>query len=94
MKKLELGDWIREKKPDVLCLTETKLESEFDANGFGWKDYNVLRKGREGMFGGGVTIMTDKMVNAKRIYFKNTKVEIVKEHVEMLYIVVMYMHRR
>ena len=66
-KKLELGDYIREMKPEVICLTETKIDKDVVLEVLGWNNYNIWRKDREGKVGGGVLIMTHVKLKARNI---------------------------
>ena len=54
--RLELIDYLMEKKPDIVCLTETKLREEIQVN-FKEQGYNVWRRDRKGKAGGGVLVM-------------------------------------
>ena len=45
-RKLELVDYLREKKPEIVCLTETKLCEEIQTN-IENDNYNIWRKGRK-----------------------------------------------
>ena len=53
---LELRDYLIEKKPDVVCITETKLREEIKIS-FKEQGYNVWRRDRKGKAGGGVLII-------------------------------------
>ena len=50
---LELRDYLTERKPDVVCITETKLREEIQIS-FKQQGYNVWRRDRKGRAGGGV----------------------------------------
>ena len=65
----ELKDTIQEKKPDMICITETKLtkESSIEALGLDTRNYNVWRKERTCKEGGGIMIMTKKELTALEI---------------------------
>ncbi|MPC31817.1 hypothetical protein E2C01_025117 [Portunus trituberculatus] len=61
---LEVRDYLKEKKPDVMCIVETKLGAEIHVN-FKEEGYNSWRRDRKGK-GGGVLIMVhDNMVRAR-----------------------------
>ena len=55
------------KKPDIICITETKLTKESPIEALGLNDYNVWRKERTCKGGGGVMIMTKKELTALEI---------------------------
>ena len=76
-KKGELDELIKEKTPEIICLSETKLPRDVDAKVFGWKNYNVWRKDREKKFGGGVMILTHIGLNVKMLQLESNSAEIV-----------------
>ena len=57
-KQLELRDYLCRIKPDVMCITETKLADIIELIGIEDCDYNIHRKDRLGKSGGGVMILT------------------------------------
>ena len=63
----ELKDTIREKNPDIICITETKLTKESSIEALGLNNYNVWRKERTCKGGGGVMILTKKDLTALEI---------------------------
>ena len=82
-KLMEVRDLIREKKPQVVCLTETKLRNSITNDTLGFENYNVWRKDREGKQGGGVIILTNDKLQAKQIQMNNiNKVEMVAVEVK------------
>ena len=64
---MELRDIIQEKKPDIICITETKLTPEITFEALGLDDYNIWRKERTNKGGGGVMIMTKKELTVLEI---------------------------
>ena len=40
-KRLEIADLLREKKPMVFCMVETKVRKEINLELFGWEVYNI-----------------------------------------------------
>lgn len=54
-------------KPDVICITETKLDPSTDDVTLGLKDYNIWRKDRADGNGGGVAILTKKGIIIKEL---------------------------
>ena len=75
-KRLELTDMLREKKPMVFCMVETKVKKEIDLELFGWKDYNIWRKDRVGKFGGGVCILVHKCLRVKKLETETDRAEV------------------
>ena len=62
-----MRDIIQEKKPDIICITETKLTPEITFEALGLDDYNIWRKERTNKGGGGVMIMTKKELTVLEI---------------------------
>ena len=65
---LELKDYIRKSKPDVVCLTETKLKEEIQL-GTIVEGYNIWRKDRKGKTGGGVLILVKDDILVEEVEF-------------------------
>ena len=59
-KLMELEDIIKDKKPQVICLTETKLSTNILDDTLNFGNYNIWRKDRKIKQGGGVMILTSK----------------------------------
>ena len=74
-RKLELIDYIREKKPKVICLTETKLSP--DIRIILTEKYNIWRKDRKQKGGGGVMILTDTSIDVKNVEYGKNDTELV-----------------
>ncbi len=53
---LELKDYLKNNKPEVICLTETKPKEEIKL-GFAKDGYSTWRRDRKGKGGGGVMIL-------------------------------------
>ena len=66
-KRLEIVDLLREKKPMVFCMVETKVRKEINLELFGWEGYNIWRKDRVGRLGGGVCILVHNSLRVKNI---------------------------
>ena len=79
-RKLELNDYIREKEPNIICLTETKLSPDIGIiiN----EKYNIWRKDRKKKGGGGVMILTDTSINVKNVEYGQNDAEIVSIQIE------------
>ena len=56
---LEIKDYLTNKKPDVFCMTETKLKEEIYVN-FQQEGFKTWRRDRKGKGEGGVLIMVKK----------------------------------
>ena len=78
--RLELKDCLKELKPAIVCLTETKLydavKLDVDHN------YNVWRRDRVGKSGGGIMIMTSKDLVVKRVVYGEGRAEVMHVQVE------------
>ena len=53
---LEVKDYLKEKKPELLCLAETKLREEIQLS-FKEERYNIWRRDRVGKGGGGLLVV-------------------------------------
>ena len=73
--RLELQDYVMAEKPDIVCLTETKLNDKIKVNLD--NKFNIWRKDREGKGGGGVMIMTRKEINVDKVWYGKSKAEVV-----------------
>merc|ERR1712035_276981 len=63
---LELRDYLRLNKPDVVCITETKLKEEIHIQ-FQDEGYNMWRRDRKNKSGGGVAILTKANINVEEV---------------------------
>ena len=68
----ELKDRIQDKNPDIICITETKLESNTTDEALGLEQYNIWRKERKNRGGGGVMIMTKKELTTTEVELPTT----------------------
>ena len=73
---LELRDYIRKSKPDVVCLTETKLKEEIQLH-FQKEGYNMWRRDRKEKTGGGVLILAKDSINVEEVDYGEGAVELV-----------------
>uniref|UniRef100_A0A0P4W1H3 Uncharacterized protein n=1 Tax=Scylla olivacea TaxID=85551 RepID=A0A0P4W1H3_SCYOL len=73
-------DYLKEKNPKVVCLTETKLkeENQIVIN----NNYNIWRRDRIGKGGRGVMIMRRKESKTKIVKYGEGKAEIVSVNLE------------
>ncbi len=76
-KKLELTDLLKSKKPEIVCLTETKLKDILDINLLGWSEYNIWRRDRKGKQGGGVCILTSNKLKVTEINLVTERAEVI-----------------
>ena len=70
-KLAELRYRIQEKKPEIVCITETKLTKITNDEALGLEQYNIWRKERTSKEGGGVMMMTKKRTHSNRSTFEN-----------------------
>ena len=68
----ELKDRIQDKNPDIICITETKLESNTTDEALGLEQYNIWRKERKNRGGGGIMIMTKKELTTTEVELPTT----------------------
>ena len=72
---VEMRDYLRERKPDVVCLTETKLKEEIII-GFENEGYSTWRRDRKSKGGGGVMILTSKDILVEKVEYGGGMAEI------------------
>ncbi|MPC69835.1 hypothetical protein E2C01_064066 [Portunus trituberculatus] len=75
---LEVRDYLKKKKPDVMCIVETKLREEIHID-FKEVGYNSWRRDRKDKGRGGVLIMVILFAN----YYMGTIEEIFTQHPEL-----------
>ena len=73
--RLELQDYVMKEKPDIICLTETKLNEKITVNLD--NKYNTWRKDRQGKGGGGVMIMIKKEIKVDKVWYGGSKAEVI-----------------
>jgi len=73
--RLELEDYLKEEKPEIVCLTETKLNDETNIN-FA-KNYNIWRRDRRGKGGGGTMVMIKKELMVDQVLYGEGKAELI-----------------
>ena len=78
-KLCELRDLMTKDKPEIICLTETKLNSTISNATLNFEGYEVWRKDRESKPGGGVMILTKKDLKVKEANYVevSNKVELI-----------------
>lgn len=72
MEILEIKDIFKVNKPDILCLTETKLKSKIRSEIISCEGYDVWRKDRVGKTGGGIIVFTRKELEVTEMQVKQT----------------------
>ena len=81
-KKLELRDRIESSRPDIVCVTETKLNSDIEDGTLGLENYLIFRKDRKEKGGGGVMILVSTKLRMKQRKEIDSIVEMVEIEVE------------
>ena len=76
-KRLECMDYIRNKKPDIMCIVETKLRPNIETEWFEEGQYSLWRGDRVGRGGGGIMVLSKKDLTVKEVNFS-------KEHEEVI----------
>lgn len=79
--RLELGDYLKEEKPEIVCLAETKLNEgiNFDLD----NNYNIWRRDRSGKGGGGVMIMARKELGIDKVLYGEGKAEMISAKIKV-----------
>ena len=72
---LEIKDYLREHRPDVLCLSETKLKEVQVC--FKNEGYNIWRRDRKGKWGGGVLVLTKKDIYVDEVQYGEGMAEVI-----------------
>ncbi len=65
---LELKDYLKNNKSDVVCLTETKLKEEIKF-GFTKEGYSTWKRDRKGKTGGGVMILVKEDIVVEEVEY-------------------------
>ena len=79
-RKLELVDYLREKKPQIVCLTQTKLCEEIQTN-IENDNYNIWRKDRKDKKGGGVMPMIKSKIKVINVEYGKGKTELISANI-------------
>ena len=72
---LELKDYLRTSKPDVVGIVETKLKEEIKVD-FTKEGYNTWRRDRKGMGGGGVMLLVKEDIVVEEVEYGDGLAEI------------------
>lgn len=73
-----MRDYLLEKKPDVVCITETKLREEVQMS-FKKQEYTVWRRDRKDKAGGGVLKMVEDDIYIKEVQHGDGMAEILSK---------------
>ena len=73
---LEVRDYLKENRPDVLCLTETKLKENVHLS-FKEEGYNNWRRDRRGKGGGGVLIIVREDIYVEEVQYGDGMEEVI-----------------
>ena len=76
--QLELNDYIKEKKPDIIGLVETKLCGSETLIELGDQEYNMWKRNRSGKMGGGVMMLVKKDLIVDNTEIGKGKAEVLK----------------
>ena len=71
---LEVNDYLREFKPDIMCFTETKLSEDTFVQ-LGGENYRTWRRDRKNMGGGGVMIVAKNCIKIDSVELSEGKAE-------------------
>ena len=74
-KRLELLDYLREKKPDIMCIVETKLTEDINLILDEKCNYNIYRNDRKEGRGGGVIVLTTQNIKVSDIKYGSDNTE-------------------
>ncbi|MPC49430.1 hypothetical protein E2C01_043228 [Portunus trituberculatus] len=75
--KIELNDYLRENKPNIMGSTKTKLCERLEALDIGENSYNIW-KNREAIKGGGVMLLGKKELQVDEITYGKGSAEVLK----------------
>ena len=81
-KKLEIKEYIEGNKPGVICLAETKLNSEEGSKALGLENYTVYIKDRVGKEGGGVMLLVEEKLKSRRKVLPGNRPEVIDIEME------------
>ena len=75
---LEIQDYLKEEKPDIIGLVETKLTGDVNSFNIGDEDYNVWFRNRTSKQGGGVMLLVKKDLLVESAVYWEGKAKILK----------------
>ena len=79
---LEVEDYLREKKRELLCLAETKLREEIQLS-FKEEVYNIWRRDRVDKGGGGLLVVVREDVQVGDVQYGNGMAEVIGITIEI-----------
>ena len=79
----ELQQEIKINKPDIICITETKLEEEILDATLNLKGYQVWRRDRKGKKGGGVMILSKGKLLAHEFTAETARAEMITIEIQL-----------
>ena len=79
-RKLELIHYLKEKKPEIVCLTETKVCQKIQTNIENY-NYNIWRKDRKDIKDGGVMLMIKSKIKVKNVEYGKGKAELMSAQI-------------
>ena len=75
---VELNDYLRDNTPDIVGITETKLDHVIEAINIGDGKYDVYRRDRKGKKGGGVVLLVKKGFEVDKVILGEDSAEVLK----------------
>ena len=79
----ELQQEVKENRPDIVCITETKLEKEILDTTLNLRGYQVWRRDRRGKKGGGVMILSQDNLIVREVTPETSGAEIVTIEIQL-----------
>ena len=73
----ELNEYLKRIKPDIVGLTEIKLDKSIMSLNIGDGEYEIWQKTRPTKQGGGIMILTKKDLQVDKVTYGNNNVELV-----------------
>ena len=77
-KRLEVEEVLKNEKPDIMVLCETKWRNEWGDPELGMGKYNCINRNRKGKEGGGVIVMIDINIRVVKVEISQSKAEMIK----------------
>ena len=74
-KRLELLDYLKNKKPDIMCIVETKLTEDINVILDEKCNYNIWRNDRKEGKGGGIIVLTAQNIKVCDVKYENENTE-------------------
>ena len=77
-KRTEVEEVLKDEKPDIMVLCETKWREEWGEPDLGMGKYTCINRNRRGKEGGGVMVVIDKEIRVVKVEISQSKAEVVK----------------